>query len=436
MKKLTVIILIFAVLLSAGTVYMTAEVNAGKDKISFEEEVIYGDKIHANGVKFTMETNYERKLNWKTDYTIGIKPECKTDFRFSTEGIPLGYERDKSGISISSDLGNIKSISDKYAEIVKTAKKEKKFVSETFKLRDFCEYLPLMVDVDLPDVLLSEEKLQRLNDKVNEFFKTPVPEECEIIFHAESDGASGISCDLYISAYTATYTSDTVFFIYSKDIYSPYEKEDNCLYTINYGENEVYEDTLKLAYDPGDDFIINEVHSTDKTLVFLGTDKEHNKILLRVLDLKTMECIQNIQVSDENSESADGTVFLKDDFLQIEIYDYNSKANENDNETEMHFYTVLPDGTYKHSMTVYDKEKNLSKYDYLRYVDFDGERAVFMQAIHPYSTGNNEYYHFFVSVYDKSGLLYIGKYKCNLSKHIQGDYWLSDYDYYSLDINI
>ncbi len=233
MKKLTVIILIFAVLLGAGTVYMTAEVNAGKDKISFEEEVIYGDKIHANGVKFTMKTNYEYKLNWKTDYTIGIKPECKTDFRFNAEGIPLGYERDKSGIYISTEFGHIESLSEKYAEIVKTAKKEKKFVSESFKLRDFCEYLPLFVDVDLPDVLLNEEKHQRLSDKINEFFKTPVPEECQITFYAESDGSSGTSCDLYIYAYTATYTSDTVFFIYPKDIYSPYEKEDNYLYTIN-----------------------------------------------------------------------------------------------------------------------------------------------------------------------------------------------------------
>ena len=436
MKKLTVIILIFAVLLGAGTVYMTAEVNAGKDKISFEEEVIYGDKIHANGVKFTMETNYKDKLNWKTDYTIGVKPECKTDFRFNAEGIPLGYERDKSGISISTEFGHVESLSEKYAEIVKTAKKEKKFVSESFKLRDFCEYPPLMVDVDLPDVLLSEEKLQRLIDKVNEFFKAPVPEECEIILYADSDGSSGISCDLYVSAHTAAYTSDTVFFIYSKDIYSPYEKTDNCLYTINYGKNEVYEDTLKLAYDPGDDFIINEVHSTDKTLVFLGTDKEHNKILLRVLDLKTMECIQNIQVSDKNAESAGATAFLKDDFLQIKIHDYNSKANENDDETKIHFYTVLPDGTYKYSMTVYDKEKNLLKYNYLTHADFDGERAVFIQATHPYLTGNNEYYHFFINVYDKSGLLYIGKYKCNLSKHIQGDYWIAYYNYHSLDINI
>ena len=430
MKKLTVIILLFAIFLGTSTAYISAEVNSGKDKVSFEETVLFGDKTYANGVTFTRETNYKRKISWKTDYTIGFPPECNTEYKFSAEGIPFGYERDKSGISISSEWGHIKSISDTYAEIVQTAKKEKKFVSENFKLRDFCEYLPLTVDVDLPDVLLSEEKLQRLSDKVNEFFKTPVPEECEIIFYSESDGSSGISCDLYVSVYTASYTSDTVFFVHSKDISSPYKEDENCIYGINYGKNEVYEDTLKLVYDPGDDFIINEVHSTDKTLVLLGTDK-HNKTLLRVLDLKTMECIQNLQVSNGNFDSVDATAFIKDDFLKIEIYDYNIKANENDDEVVIHFYTVLPDGTYEYSMSIHDREKRFLKNINLTAVDFDGQRAAFAQILSPF--WSDGFYKLTVSVYDKNGLLYIGEYDCSLSKHKRGDSGHTDY---SFDINI
>ena len=52
MKKLTVTILLFAIFLGAATAYISAEVNSGKDKVSFEENVLLGDKIYANGVTF------------------------------------------------------------------------------------------------------------------------------------------------------------------------------------------------------------------------------------------------------------------------------------------------------------------------------------------------------------------------------------------------
>ena len=428
MKKLTVIILLFAVLFGISTAYISAEVNSGKDKVSFEENVLLGDKIYANGVTFTMETNYARKLNWKTDYTIGFTPECNTEYRFSAEGIP-DYDRTNSGIDILSDVSHLDFIQDKYREAVNTAKKENKSVTYKIKLKDHIEYFPFTVDVDLPNIVLSEENRKRLNEKVNEFFKIPVPDDFEVTISADSGGeTSSVWCDYYKQLHGMIYSQDTVFL-------SSFNDDDNRIYSINYGENEVYENTLKIAYEPEEIFEINEVDITDKTLVLLGIDKRHRQTLLRVLDLKTMECIQNMQVSEKISDSISRTVFIKDDFLGIEMYDYHSKANENDDEAMIHFYNLLPDGTYKYSITVYKKYKNYLKSDYLSAVDFDGQRAAFAEIIHPNIAGGDAYFDINVSVYDKDGLVYMGEYKCSLSKHDKQDYLFSNYSSY-LDINI
>ena len=428
MKKLTVIILLFAIFLGAATAYISAEVNSGKDKISFEETVLLGDKIYANGVTFTMEMNYARKLNWKTDYTIGFTPECNTEYRFSAEGI-LDYDRTNSGIDILSDVSHLDFIQDKYREAVNTAKKENRTVTYKIKLRDHIEYFPFTVDVDLPNIVLSEENRKRLNEKVNEFFKIPVPDDFEVTISADSGGeTSSVWCDYYKQLHGMIYSQDTVFL-------SSFNDDDNRIYSINYGKNEVYEDTLKIAYEAGANFEIDEVNITDKTLVILGTDTENNKTLLRVLDLKTMECIQNLQVSGENSDSTDATALVRDDFLKIEIYDYNSKANENDDEVVMHFYTTLPDGTYEYSMSIHDEEKMFIKYINLTAVDFDGQRAVFAQLVNPYFSGGTNLYKVTVSVYDNTGLIYMGQYDCSLSKHYRQDSIFPDQGY-SLDINI
>ncbi|MBR6645308.1 MAG: hypothetical protein IKL21_06045 [Clostridia bacterium] len=421
MKKLTVIILLFAVLFGISTAYISAEVNSGKDKVSFEENVLLGDKIYANGVTFSLESSYEYKLNWKTDYTIGFTPKCTTDYKFSPSGL---YPQDDeySAIHLSTEISHIKTISDTYSEVISEAKKENKNVSRTLMLRDIVEYFPITVDISLPNFTLSEENRKALTEKVNEFFKTPVPDDFEVVISAEAGGEySSISCrDLYYSA-SGVYTDDTIFFsLYDKGTtaFKDYDK----IYSLNYDENTVYEDTLKVAYDPGENFIESNKFVTEKTLVILGEDSDCKKTFLRVLDLKTMQCIQDIKLFDEGHINS----IFKNDFIEVETYDDNMNY-------EIYFYKALPDGTYEYGMTVYE-----SKYFFgndITAIDFDGKRAVFAQATFPHLAGGRDFYNVTVSVYDESGVLYIGEYKCNLTKHNKGDHWMAQYGY-SLDVNI
>ena len=421
MKKLTVIILLFAIFLGASTAYISAEVNSGKDKVSFEENVLFGDKIYANGVTFSLESSYEYKLNWETDYTIGFTPKCTTDYKFSPSGL---YPQDDeySAIHLSTEISHLKTISDTYSEVVNEAKKENKNVSRTLMLRDIIEYFPITVDISLPNFMLSEENRKALTEKINEFFKTPVPDDFEVIISAEAGGEySSISCDDIYCYASGVYTDDTIYFsIHDKEntSFKDYDK----IYSLNYDENTVYEDTLKVAYDPGENFIESNKFVTDKTLVLLGTDSQYKTTLLRVLDLKTMKCIQNIKIADDGYISST----FKNDFIEIETHN-------DDSDYEIYFYKALPDGTYEYGMTVYE-----SKYFFgndITAIDFDGKRAVFAQATFPHLSGGIDFYNVTVSVYDESGVLYIGEYKCNLTKHNKGDHWMAQYGY-SLDVNI
>ena len=423
MKKLTVIILLLAVLFGVSTAYIAAEVNSGKDKVSFEENVLYGDKTYANGITLTMEANYKRKLNWKTDYTVGLSPKCETEYRFSAEGIP-DDDREYYGIDISENIGDLKVVSDAYDEAVKTSKEEKRSVTVTLDLSDHIEYFPLFVYVDLPNFTLSYENQQRLIKKVNEFFKTPVPDNFNITITAEDEGTvTSIGYDAYTDTqFTGVaITPDTVFFTKGFTKFSP-KDHDNTIYSINYGKDVIYEDTLKSAYDPGENFIISEMFATDKTLVLLGTDNDCETTFLQVLDIQTMNCIQNIKVSDSGYVSSRS----KEDFIEIET------RNDSD-DYEIYFYKLLPDNTYTHGMTV--REKGDFFGDYITAIDFDGQHAVFAQAIHPHIAGSDAHFDVLLSVYDQSGRVYLGEYKCNLSKHNKSGYRLADYGY-SLDVNM
>lgn len=423
MKILTAIILLLAVLFGVSTAYIAAEVNSGKDKVSFEENVLYGDKTYANGITLTMEANYKRKLNWKTDYTIGLSPKCETEYRFSAEGIP-DYNRDHYGINISENIGDLKVVSDAYNEAVKTSKEEKRSVTVTLDLSDHIEYFPFFVDVDLPNFTLSYENQQRLIKKVNEFFKTPVPDNFNITITAEDEGTvTGIGYDAYTDTqFTGVaITPDTVFFAKGYTKFSS-KDHDNTIYSINYGKDVIYEETLKTAYDPGENFIISEMFATDKTLVLLGADNDCETTFLQVFDIQTMNCIQNIKVADSGYVSSQ----LKEDFIEIE-------TRNDSGDYEIYFYKLLPDNTYTHGMTV--REKGDFFGGYITAIDFDGQNAVFAQAIHPYIAGSDAYFDVLLSVYDQSGRVYLGEYKCNLSKHNKIGYWFPD-DGYSLDVNM
>ena len=86
-------------------------------------------------------------------------------------------------------------------------------------------------------------------------------------------------------------------------------------------------------------------------------------------------------------------------------------------------------------MTLYEEEDFFLFGYYITAVDFDGQYAVFAQAKNPYALGSDADFDVKVSVYDQSGCVYLGEYKCNLSKHNKIRYLLADYGY-SLDVNM
>lgn len=82
MKK-SFVLLIALLLLITGTVYVAqTTILENKDKVTFTENVIYGDKSVVDGVTVEMRADYHDQLYWNSTYVIGEKPQVDTEYTF------------------------------------------------------------------------------------------------------------------------------------------------------------------------------------------------------------------------------------------------------------------------------------------------------------------------------------------------------------------
>lgn len=82
MKKSFVLLLTLVLLISGTAYYAQSELLQEKDKVHFEENVIYGDKSVVDGVTVEMNSRYDYNLCWNTLYEIGAKPKEETEYSF------------------------------------------------------------------------------------------------------------------------------------------------------------------------------------------------------------------------------------------------------------------------------------------------------------------------------------------------------------------
>lgn len=91
MKKSFVLLLALVILVSGTAYYAQSELLQEKDKVHFEENVIYGDKSVVDGVTVETNSRYDYNLFWNTLYQIGDKPKEETEYSFYPWG---NYEGD------------------------------------------------------------------------------------------------------------------------------------------------------------------------------------------------------------------------------------------------------------------------------------------------------------------------------------------------------
>lgn len=103
MKKSFVLLVALVILVSGTAYYAQSALLQEKDKVHYEENVIYGDKSVVDGVTVEMNSRYDYNLCWNTRYEIGAKAKEETEYSFYPWGNYEGNYENSGHIDFSID---------------------------------------------------------------------------------------------------------------------------------------------------------------------------------------------------------------------------------------------------------------------------------------------------------------------------------------------
>jgi len=467
MKK---VLALMAVLLIASVgifCAVGAAVNENKDTVVTTENILYGDKSAAEGITIKNQSRYDRHLFWDTTYTIGEPAECNTEFWFSAIELRRDNPRNNMGIALEIDIAygcdfykpavEQPGIERAYKELYDAAKPGEE-LKKVIRLKDYYDYYPIGIEIDLPDTYwhgFAHENLhwsEEYNDyksawsAFNEFFKIPVPEDMIMEISISKGyngneptgiGSSFVDKDSYYMSTVSTYSDDTCFFTINNRTNDGNFVDMSLIpggygiYAFSYGgeakkknKTGIDVDSLKMVY-PLDEEVVN-VHlsmNTEKTKLLLFTN-DGEELVLTVIDAATMTALQKLSL---------GT----GDLYEIREYGAEHELYEG---REFGSFIVLylrgnkigllvenEEGEYEHKFTVDSVETKVMNSDFMYLknpsINYDGERLVVVDYMFagPYhnipSCGYN------VAVYEESGLVYYAEYDSSLSAHPYTDWY-------------
>lgn len=434
------IILVLCALLIICTVSFS--VNAEREQIRITENILFGEKEIAKGLKITTKNHLDYHLFWETEYQINNTPITKTEFSYyHRQHIDIDKNRRFEGVSFDNGIGygfdenipdyKLTGIQKAYKELFDaTARGEEK--SQTYYLKDYYDYYPLGVSFDLPyTAWTGYEDTDNLANKPNdalyvtekfrEFFKIPVSENdyVQISVTKGEDGRLFYESLDNENSYTP-YTIGTVS-----------RKKNRCFFTINnyisenlyvdtslinggYGIYSFYyaggdsaertgilADTLKNIYPLPNNTLVRHINlNNDETKLLLFTI-EDKKSYLHIIDIENMQSVQKILIGNEYIN----TIYQYDDFLVADLENTVSIISNNNDFYSLEYNVLKASFTDEQFMDFWNAD----------YMDFkDGKLAVVGNSISSDSAYGYEACDFFVSIYNKNGLIYYGIYDTSL----------------------
>lgn len=481
MKRALIITLLLLALSVSGLCLANGEINSAGDKVELAEKAVFGDKAAAEGVMVHSRVHMDSHLFWSTDYTIGGEPEIKTEYRFSQSRDNGGQWQPEYGVSLGNavsmgfyfgrdtDMSRpLEGIAEAYRQLYNETP-EGQEGRKTVYLKDYYDYYPLSVNISLPGTYLGWDTGYPEDQPVNEngepieilsqlqdYFRIPVPEDERLEIWISRDygggasstgsGSDGDSFSLYtLSAVSneACYfafsnrtpngkTVDTSsipggYGIYCLPYYegdAGYGGEGNGDHRIVYGASVGELSTVYPIDTEAEllDLLINPA----KTKLLLLTE-ERGKCVLTVIDIKSMETLQRLELAELDEETSAYTVQNSDDFLVLEL-----------SRQQILVVKVNEKGEYEHCFTAQytDPENPLFSIDYNTVMDFDGEKLVIADFL------RHEHYAdkcgFYVAVCGESGPLYYGEYHSSLdagSTSFNNNYNCRPVDYEPLSVS-
>ena len=467
MKK--VLALIAVLLIASVGIFCAvgATVNKDKDTVVITENILYGDKSAAEGITIKNQTRYDRHLFWDTTYTIGEPAKYDTEFWFSAVELRRNNPRNHMKIALEIDIAygcdfykpaeEQPGIERAYKELYDAAKPGEE-LKRVIRLKDYYEYYPIGIEIDLPDTYwhgFAHENLhwtEEHNDykyvwnAFNEFFKIPVPEDMimEISIskgHNSNEstgiGSSFVDKDSYYMSTVSTYSDSKCFFTINnrtnggKSVDTSLIPGGYGIYAFSYGgeakkksKTGIDMDSLKMVYPLDEETVVVHLSmNTEKTKLLLLTN-DGEELLLTIIDATTMTELQKLSLG-------------AGDLYEIREYGAEHEFYEG---REFGSFIVLylrgnkicllvenKEGEYEHKFTVDSAEVKVMNSDFVYWkypsINYDGKRLVVVDYLFTGPYNNIPSCGYDVAVYEESGLTYYAEYGSSLSTHPYTDWY-------------
>ena len=452
MKKIYALVIALIILTGSAFSVIGYSVNRERDRVKITENILYGNKEEASGLKIVNRNHLNFRLFWETEYKIGKENSYKTNFNYTPKQIVLSGGAEREGVTcynnidsgfyhdtpIEKQTGIGKAFKELYDSVGPDETKYK-----TVYLSDYYDYYPIGVSFDLPHAYWEEpyfttkdspNSTKYVAKKFAEFFKIPVKEDDKVTIDIskDSDGESfsrGIdftqSFDFYTTSAVAEKRNRCFFSICNfRNVGGSSEKDyiDTSLIPGGYGIYAFYytggdsgertgimADTLQTVYKLDKETSVFDLGiSYDKTKLLMYTHEE-DVSYLSVIDVDTMKLLQKIKIGDSSVHS----IHEYDDFIVAES-EFEITVISSENQKYKTEYTVAK------AYVTNDKFQDLWFTDCMDYKN--GKLVAVGNYVNEDDGFGYEKCGFFVSVYNENGLSYYAEYENSLDTNIKGDY--------------
>lgn len=452
MKRILSLIIALVVLSLSSIIAITAMLNSQNDNVVITENIIFGDRRYADGIKIKMLSTYQNHMYFDTLYTVGAPHACKTDFKYYQSKHYIEESPNYDSVTVSTNISYGIEVNTPIEELSGLDLAYRELYDETpigeerqklVYLQDYYKYYPISVYIDLPGSRYYNidprsavyngapyEETIAIYNKFNEFFKVPVPTDLKgfyIGITKNSNTSIGISAyaadDYYFNSQSAR-TDTTCFFSIENKIYleNGFKYIDTSLipggyglYAVNYKidnyEAKINPDSLSMVYPLSKETTVKDlVVSADQRSLYLITEEE-NKVYLSIIDIETMTDINKICICEQLEEF---NTLVFDDFIMFDGPIHLSVVKISEDRNHELLYTVKKNSeitnTWYYSDTGYTT------------ADLNGERlAVITKIINDSGSATCGVA---LSIYDSTGLLYNAEYESSLA----GGYNRSNYN--------
>lgn len=434
------------------------------DQIEIEETVLFGDKAALDGLAVDHHL-YDQVgggyLYWDTAYRPGTDGLADTEFVYTetpreepeerADRLTIGtYSGGSAGSSGAIDVMEMGGEWGPLLSDVAGRTSSGTTHEEIVRLADYCEYLPMYVDVNIGALsysqfgMLSGEDAQEADlQKLLECFRISTPEECrvEISITKRPNGTvsdysinirDGMPQLIVSSAVTEEYCYllvggtmedgsplDTSRMIGDCGIYRiPYEiTRVDYKYGISREVMTLHTEEIRQIASFNVNEEVGHMHYDEERdrieIIYRGATGEENGIKLAVFDAGTGEQIQNLLVTRNEEEVWIREVIREEDFLVITLersegiggFVLLTRGEDGAHHTE--FEADFPVET----------DVDWATWLYGRYdlsVDFDGERMVFGAVVDGFTGGDDDSCRFLLLVYEDGEPVFMGRYASSL----------------------